>query len=190
MILASSSSHRRQLLHKLGLEFHWESPDVNEAPLPSETPETLVQRLAESKARALAVTYPNHLIIGADQVATLDGAIIGKPGNHPAALAQLERFSNRTVLFLTGLCLFNSATGQIQTFTGEYQVKFRPLTTAQLNNYLHKEKPYDCAGSFKSEGLGICLFDKLSGDDPNTLIGLPLIALTKMLIKEGVDPLG
>lgn len=190
LILASSSLYRRKILQKLGIEFDWTSPDIDETPLPDEPPEELVRRLAESKARALTATYPNHLIIGSDQVATLGGNIIGKPGNHQAALAQLEGFSNKTVLFLTGLCLLNSATGQAQISVEEYRVKFRPLSTKQLNNYLEKEQPYDCAGSFKSEGMGIYLFDKLSGDDPNTLIGLPLIALTKMLIKEGIDPLG
>jgi septum formation protein len=190
LILASSSLYRRQILQKLGIEFDWASPDIDETPYPNETPEKLVRRLTESKAHALAKSYPNHLIIGSDQVATLDGKIIGKPGNHPIALAQLESFSNKTVLFLTGLCLLNSATGQAQVTVEDYSVKFQALSTPQLNNYLNKEQPYDCAGSFKSEGLGICLFDKLSGDDPNTLIGLPLIALTKMLIKEGIDPLG
>lgn len=190
LILASSSLYRRQILQKLGIEFDCASPDIDETPHPDEAPESLVKRLAESKARALAATHPHHLIIGSDQVATLDGKIIGKPGNHPTALAQLESFSNKTVLFLTGLCLFNSATGQAQVAVEDYSVKFRALSTPQLNNYLNKEQPYDCAGSFKSEGLGICLFDKLGGDDPNTLIGLPLIALTKMLIEEGIDPLG
>ena len=189
LILASSSLYRRQILQKLGIEFEWTSPDIDETPHPRETPEQLVQRLAESKARAVSATHPNHLIIGSDQVATLQGQIIGKPGSHAAALAQLESFSGKTVLFLTGLCLLNSATGKAQLTVEEYSVKFRALSSTQLNNYLDKEQPYDCAGSFKSEGLGICLFDKLSGDDPNTLVGLPLIVLTEMLAKEGVDPL-
>ena len=189
IILASSSPYRKQLLGKLGLEFDSISPDIDETPMQGEKPTDLVCRLAKEKARALSNSHPDHLIIGSDQVATIADTIIGKPLNHEGALAQLESFSGKQVWFLTGLCLLNSATGRAQTTVERYSVKFRSLTRAQLTNYLNKEQPYDCAGSFKAEGLGICLFEKLSGDDPNTLIGLPLIALTKMLENEGAAPL-
>ena len=189
LLLASSSSYRRQLLHKLQLEFSWASPQLDETPLPGEAAEALTARLAEQKAKALATLYPNHLIIGSDQVATLDGAIIGKPHNHSAARTQLERFSGRELVFLTGLCLYNSTTGNTQLCVEPYRVEFRTLNSEQIERYLQLEQPYDCAGSFKSEGLGISLFKCLSGDDPNTLVGLPLIALIRMLNNEGIDPL-
>ena len=189
ILLASSSVYRRQLLQKLGLTFEWASPDIDESHQPEEDPAQLVYRLAEAKARRLASTYPTHLIIGSDQVATIDHQILGKPYTHAAAFAQLTQFRQREVIFLTGLCLFNPATKRIQTSVETYKVRFRDLTDTQIENYLQREQPYDCAGSFKSEGLGICLFDKFAGDDPNTLVGLPLIALTRMLAKEGIDPL-
>jgi len=189
ILLASSSIYRRQLLQKLGLEFDWVSPGIDESHLPQETPTQLVSRLSEAKARNLANTYPNHLIIGSDQVATIDNHILGKPLTHVAAIAQLSSFRQREVTFLTGLCLFNPATNRIQTSVETYRVRFRNLSDEQIENYLQREQPYDCAGSFKSEELGICLFEKFEGEDPNTLIGLPLIALTHMLAKEGVDPL-
>lgn len=189
ILLASSSLYRRQLLQKLGLCFEWESPNIDESHKPDESPASLVRRLAESKARHLANNYSNHLIIGSDQVATINNQIIGKPHTHAAAFSQLSSFSQQEVVFLTGLCLFNPETNRLQTSVETYKVKFRELTHSQIENYLQREQPYDCAGSFKSEGLGICLFEKLEGDDPNTLIGLPLIALTRMLAKEGIDPL-
>lgn len=189
ILLASSSIYRRQLLQKLELTFEWASPDVDESHRPDESPSKLVHRLAEAKARHLASTYPNHLIIGSDQVATIDDQILGKPHTHSAALAQLKRFRQREVIFLTGLCLFNPTTNRSQTSVESYKVRFRNLSDEQIENYLKREQPYDCAGSFKSEGLGICLFEQFEGDDPNTLIGLPLMALTRMLSKEGVDPL-
>lgn len=189
ILLASSSIYRRQLLQKLELTFDWASPDIDESHQPEESPAQLVQRLSESKARRLASTYPNHLIIGSDQVATLDNYILGKPHTHINAVAQLRSFRQREVTFLTGLCVFNPTTNCAQTSVESYKVKFRNLTDEQIENYLQREQPYDCAGSFKSEGLGICLFEKLDGEDPNTLIGLPLIALIRMLAKEGVDPL-
>ena len=189
ILLASSSPYRRQLLQKLGLYFEWESPDIDESHKPDESPTSMVRRLAESKARHLANNYPNRLIIGADQVATINSQIIGKPHTHTAALSQLSSFSQQEVVFLTGLCLLNPATNRIQTSVETYKVKFRELTHSQIENYLQREQPYDCAGSFKSEGLGISLFERLEGDDPNTLIGLPLIALTRMLANEGIAPL-
>lgn len=189
ILLASSSPYRRQLLQKLGLAFVWTSPDIDESHRPNETPAQLVQRLAETKARHLANTHPNHLIIGSDQVATIDNQILGKPHSHDIAIAQLRRFRQREVTFLTGLCLFNPVANRIQTSVETYKVKFRNLSDKQIENYLQREQPYDCAGSFKSEGLGICLFEQCEGDDHNTLIGLPLIALTRMLAKEGADPL-
>lgn len=189
ILLASSSIYRRQLLQKLGLAFEWASPDIDETPKPDESPAQLVYRLAEAKARHLASNYPNHLIIGSDQVATIDNQILSKPHTHSNATVQLRSFRQREVTFLTGLCLFNSTTHHTQTSVETYKVKFRNLSDAQIENYLQHEKPYDCAGSFKSEGLGICLFEQLTGDDPNTLVGLPLIALTNMFVKEGVDPL-
>jgi septum formation protein len=189
ILLASSSIYRRQLLQKLGLAFDWTSPDIDESHHPEENPAQLVSRLAEAKARHLANAYPHHLIIGSDQVATIDNHILGKPHTHANAATQLMSFRQREVTFLTGLCLLNPTTQSIQTSVETYKVRFRNLSNEQIENYLQREQPYDCAGSFKSEGLGICLFEQFEGDDPNTLIGLPLISLTRMLTKEGVDPL-
>ncbi len=189
ILLASSSAYRRQLLQKLGLEFSWVAPAIDESPNPTEHPIDLVLRLAEQKAKALSKDHPNHLIIGSDQVATLDDQIIGKPYNHVVASNQLKAFSNKEITFLTSICLYNSRTGRTQLEVDSYKVKFRQLTPTQIENYLQKEQPYDCAGSFKSEGLGICLLEKMEGKDPNTLIGLPLIELTQMLMNEGIDPL-
>lgn len=189
ILLASSSPYRRQLLKKLGLSFEWTSPDIDESHQPKEEPAQLVHRLAEAKARHLASAYPNHLIIGSDQIATIDNYILGKPHTHAAAVAQLSSFRQHEITFLTGVCLFNPTANRIQTSIETYKVRFRNLTDTQIENYLQREKPYDCAGSFKSEGLGICLFENFEGNDPNTLIGLPLIALTRMLTNEGIDPL-
>src|SRR6218665_1148326 len=180
ILLASSSAYRRQLLSKLGLNFSWESPDIDESPLAEEPPAALVRRLAETKAHHLAERHPNHLIIGSDQVATLENQILGKPHTHEKAFAQLAGFRNREVIFMTGLCLFNSSTNRSQSSVESYKVRFRDLTDTQIENYLRREQPYDCAGSFKIESLGICLFEQLEGEDFNTLIGLPLIALTRM----------
>lgn len=189
ILLASGSLYRRQLLQKLGLAFEWASPDVDESHQSDESPTQLVRRLAEAKARHFANTYPAHLIIGSDQVATIDNHIIGKPHTHINAFIQLSSFRQREVTFMTGLCLFNPAANRIQTCVETYRVRFRNLSDEQIENYLQREQPYDCAGSFKSEGLGVCLFEQCEGNDPNTLIGLPLIALTRMLANEGVDPL-
>jgi septum formation protein len=189
ILLASSSIYRRQLLQKLGISFDCASPEIDESELPNETAQDLVIRLAEAKATKLASNFSNHLIIGSDQVAAFDQKIIGKPRNHNNAIEQLEQFSGNKVTFITGLCLLNSKTNRRQLSIEYCTVKFRTLNQNQIESYLEKEKPYDCAGSFKSEGLGIALFESISTDDPNTLIGLPLIRLTDMLIKEGVDPL-
>ncbi len=185
IILASSSIYRRQVLDKLGINYQWAAPDIDEAPLPDESPVELVKRLSQRKAKALSET--NALIIGSDQVAVIENRILGKPGNHTRAKAQLLEASGKKVTFLTGLSLYNSTTQTTQTCCETYEVTFRHLTEPQIETYLQREQPYDCAGSFKSEGLGICLFDSLEGRDPNTLIGLPLIALIDMLNKEGVD---
>lgn len=190
LVLASTSPFRRELLGKLGLEFATAAPDVDESPQPGESAEALVKRLAEAKARAVAADYPDALIIGSDQVAVLDQRILGKPGSHERAVEQLGAASGKAVTFLTGLCLFDSATGRAQTVVEPFQVVFRDLSTTQIENYLRREQPYNCAGSFKSEGLGIALFRRLEGDDPNALVGLPLIRLTEMLQSEGMDVLG
>jgi len=189
ILLASSSQYRRSILAKLGLPFEWESPDIDESAQPHESANVLVKRLALAKANTLTEKHPNALIIGSDQVATINNKIIGKPLTHERAFEQLRSASGCEVIFKTGLCLLNSGTGHSQIAVESFSVFFRDLSDDQINRYLLLEKPYDCAGSFKAEGLGICLFNKLRGDDPNTLIGLPLIGLVKMLAKEGVDPL-
>ncbi len=187
LILASTSPFRRELLGKLGLPFQCASPEIDETPYPDEPPEVLVARLAEQKAKAVASHHPHSLIIGSDQVAILDQQILGKPGNHTRATRQLQQASGKAITFLTGLSLYNSTHQTLQTEVVPYTVHFRELTHQQIESYLQKEQPYHCTGSFKSEGLGISLFQKLQGDDPNTLIGLPLIRLIAMLEKEGVN---
>lgn len=189
LVLASSSPYRREILDKLGFAYRSKKPDVDETPFPTESAEELVARLAESKARSLADHFHNALIIGSDQVAVLDGQIIGKPGTKANAMAQLQQASGRSVTFLTGLCLYNTETQQAQTDVVPYKVHFRQLSDRMIDRYLEREQPFNCAGSFKSEALGIVLFEKLEGDDPNTLIGLPLIRLVRMLEQEGVEVL-
>jgi len=189
LVLASTSPFRKEILAKLGLAFETASPDIDESPLANETPEQLVARLAEQKARAVAERFPDHLIIGSDQVAVIDGAILGKPHSHERAVEQLSNASGKTVRFYTGLCLYNSKTDVSQSEAVPFDVVFRELTASQIENYLQAEQPYNCAGSFKSEALGITLFEKLQGDDPNTLIGLPLIRLVAMLEKEDLNPI-
>jgi septum formation protein len=186
LVLASTSPFRLAVLKKLPLSFDTDSPDIDETALPNESPEQLVNRLAEAKARAVAPRHAHSLIIGSDQVAVLNGHILGKPGNHDNAVKQLRDASGQKVEFKTGLCLLNSDTGQAQVACVPFTVQFRQLSDAQIERYLAHEQPYNCAGSFKSEGLGITLFEKLLGDDPNTLIGLPLIELVRMLEKEGI----
>ncbi|MDG4550863.1 MAG: Maf family protein [Candidatus Contendobacter sp.] len=186
LVLASTSPFRRELLARLGLPFSTQAPDVDESPWPGEDAPTLTARLAERKARAVARREPAALIIGSDQAAVLDGAIIGKPGNHQEATTQLRRASGRTVIFYTGLCLLDGASDQCWTMVEPFQVVFRSLTAEMIDRYLRRERPYQCAGGFKSEGLGIALFERLEGDDPTSLIGLPLIRLTRMLEAAGV----
>ena len=189
LVLASTSPYRRELLDRLALSYQTASPLVSEARKPGEPPQALARRLAMSKARAVAPAFPNALIIGADQVAVLaddtEGTeILSKPGHHQGAVAQLQRVSGRRVHFLTGLCLYHSPSGRCHITVTSYWVTFRPLNDALIEAYLQRDKPYDCACSFKSEGLGIILFERLEGEDPTALIGLPLIALRRLLEQE------
>lgn len=186
LVLASTSPFRKSVLEKLGLPFDCHAPEVDETPQPGETPAQLVERLSIAKAQAVAAHFQQGLVIGSDQVAVINDEIIGKPGNHENAVAQLKHASGKTVTFLTGLALVNAESGAIQAEVVPFKVVFRQLSQPQIINYLNAEQPYNCAGSFKSEGLGIALFERLEGDDPNTLIGLPLIRLIRMLEKEGM----
>ena len=190
LVLASTSPFRKALLERLGQPFSTVSPNTDETRRPGETAHALVKRLSEDKARAVASQFPNAFIIGSDQAAVLGEEILGKPGTHEKAIKQLSAASGNEMLFLTGLCLLNSTTGQAQVEVIPFTVKFRPLTTRQIENYLRREQPYNCAGSFKSEGLGIALFETMKGEDPNALVGLPLIRLITLLNNEGVDVLG
>ncbi|MFT7414515.1 MAG: septum formation protein [Methylophagaceae bacterium] len=189
LILGSSSPFRAEILTKLGLPFITASPDIDESSLVGEQPEQLVQRLSEHKAYKIAESYSNALIIGSDQVAVLEGEVLGKPGNHENAVKQLLAASGKTVMFITGLALLNSQTKNIQSLVEPFEVQFKTLSSTQIDYYLHQEQPYQCAGSFKSEGFGISLFSKLNGNDPNSLIGLPLIRLISLLEAEGIDVL-
>lgn len=189
LILASTSPWRRALLEKLAIPFECATPEVDETPLPGEAPRHLVSRLAQQKAQSLAHRYPAHLIIGSDQICVLDGEITGKPLTEENARQQLLKARGNIVTFYTGLALYNSATGHLQTEVEPFDVHFRHLSEAEIDDYLRKERPLHCAGSFKSEGLGIALFERLEGRDPNTLIGLPLIALCQMLRREEMNPL-
>jgi len=186
LILASSSAYRRELLSRLRLPFDVMVPDVDETPRPGEAPEATALRLARAKAAAVAARAPGSLVIGSDQVATLDGLQIGKPGSHEAALAQLQLMRGRTVVFHTALSLFDGRTGTDQSTTIDTAVTFRDLPDAELDAYLRIEQPYDCAGSAKNEGLGIALLERIDSSDPTALTGLPLIALTGMLRRAGV----
>ncbi|MGQ7274548.1 Maf family protein [Marinobacter sp. V034] len=190
LLLASSSPYRKALLERLRLPFTCASPDIDETALPSESAETLTLRLAEQKARALANEYPRHLIIGSDQVALLpNGQILTKPGHYDAAFQQLQASSGQAVTFLTGLAVLDAESGKVQRTCETFKVHFRPLSATDIEHYLLTEEPYDCAGSFKMEGLGINLFSRFEGRDPNSLIGLPLIALIDLLHALDVDPL-
>ncbi|WP_313954052.1 Maf family nucleotide pyrophosphatase [Accumulibacter sp.] len=189
LILASTSPFRRELLARLHLPFETANPAVDEALLPGEQPEASALRLSEAKARAVACLFPDALIIGSDQVAILDGHIFGKPGTHENAVRQLQAMRGRCVDFYTGLCLLNARTGASHLRGVPTRVTFRNLTDEEIENYLCKEQPYNCAGSAKSEGLGIALIAKIEGEDPNALIGLPLIALCDLLRIENVFPL-
>ena len=189
LVLGSSSPFRRQLLDRLGLEYSCDSPEIDESRREGESAEQLVVRLAEAKARAVAAHHPGALVIGSDQVAVLEGEVLGKPGSHDKAFAQLKKASGKAVMFHTGLCLYDSESGEAQVMRVPFTVMFRNLSDAQIEAYLQREQPYNCAGSFKSEGLGIALFTSMEGEDPNALIGLPLIQLITMLEKVGVQVL-
>jgi septum formation protein len=188
-VLASSSAYRRELLARLHLPFEAHSPDIDETPLPGEAPTATALRLAREKAAAVAARVPGALVIGSDQVATLDGEQIGKPGGHAAALAQLQKMRGREVVFHTALCLWDgrvadpAAAAQVEDV--QVTVAFRDLPDAELDAYLRIEQPYDCAGSAKNEGLGIALLERIDSSDPTALTGLPLIALTSMLRRVG-----
>lgn len=186
LILASSSIYRRELLTHLQIPFTCISPDVDETPLPNELPQQTALRLAQEKAKKVGITHTDALIIGCDQVATLDNQQLGKPLNHDNATRQLRMMRGREVTFHSALCLYNANTGNMQAEVVPYVVKFRNLTDAQIESYLLKEQPYHCAGSAKSEGLGIAIIEKMIGEDPNALIGLPMIALVTMLQNEGL----
>jgi MAF protein len=189
LVLASTSPYRKKLLEDIHLMFETQKPDVDETALENETATQLVERLAIKKAQAVSHLYNDALIIGSDQVCFNNSQILGKPNNFENAFKQLQDASGKSVTFYTGLALINSKTGDIQSLTEEYIVHFRNLTDEQITNYLLKERPYNCAGSFKSEGYGITLFERFEGKDPNSLIGLPLISLIGMLEKEGVKVL-
>ncbi|WP_371189196.1 nucleoside triphosphate pyrophosphatase [Thalassotalea maritima] len=189
IVLASTSPFRKALLDKFNINFATAKPNVDETAFDGETAEQLVARLAKLKAQAVANDFPNALIIGSDQVALSEGNILGKPHTHENAVKQLQSFSGKTVTFLTGLCVHNSKTNESEVLVEPFYVNFRELTDSEINNYLLAEQPYNCAGSFKSEALGICLFESLEGADPNTLIGLPLIRLHQLLKNQGFDVL-
>jgi len=187
LILGSTSPFRAEILQKLCISFNTAAPDINESPLANESPSELVERLSVCKAKKVAETHPAALIVGSDQVACVDQQILGKPHTHENAIEQLRFLSGKIVSFHTGLCLFNSESGNTQSTVEVFKVYFRALTDDQIERYLRNEQPYNCAGSFKSEALGISLFKKLEGDDPNTLIGLPLIRLVEFLFNEGLQ---
>lgn len=186
LILASSSPYRRELLERLKIPFDVMAPEVDETPRHGETPSTLVERLAVEKAHKIAAQQPGALVVGSDQVAVYNGVIVGKPHSHDKAVEQLRSASGKAVTLYTGLALVNAKTGRVQHEVIPYRVTFRTLSDAQIESYLRKEQPYSCAGSVKSEGLGIALLERFEGDDPNTLIGLPLIRLVRMLENEGI----
>lgn len=189
LILASSSPFRRELLSRLMIPFEVAIPDVDETPQVGESSAHLVERLAVAKARAVADRNPDALVVGSDQVAVHDGVIVGKPYTHERAVEQLRTASGKTITLHTGLALINSATGRVQSEVVPFRVRFRKLTEDQIENYLRKEQPYHCAGSVKSEGLGVALLECFEGEDPATLIGLPLIRLVRMLESEGLSAL-
>jgi septum formation protein len=189
IVLASTSRYRHMLLERLGLPFIAAAPATDEAALPNEAPAATAFRLAEAKARAVAATYRDALIIGSDQVADRGGRPVGKPGTHEAAILQLTELSGQTVIFHTGVSLLDAATGLCQTALVDVRSTFRFLSPAEIEAYLRRERPYDCAGSVRSEALGIALFESIESDDPTALIGLPLIRLTSMLRAAGIPVL-
>ena len=189
LILASTSRYRRELLERLRIPFQAMSPETDETPLPGEPPAQLSERLALAKARALATRFPEAVVIGADQVADVDGVAVGKPGTHERAVEQLRAMSGRTIVFQTALAVVRIATGFAQVQRAPVRVRFRTLGDAEIEFYLRTEQPYDCAGSAKCETLGIALLDAIESDDPTALIGLPLIQTCTLLRAAGLDAL-
>lgn len=189
LVLASTSPFRRELLSRLGIPFDIANPQTDESPLAGETPESTALRLSEAKARAVAGAFPDALIIGSDQVAIVAGQIFGKPGTHERAVAQLRAMRGKTVNFFTGLCLFDARSGKARVRGVPTRVTIRDLSDAEIEDYLRREQPYNCAGAAKSEGLGIAIIARMEGDDPNALIGLPLIALCELLKEAGLPVL-
>jgi septum formation protein len=189
LILASTSLYRRDLLARLGLPFDVQAPHTDETPLPEETPAALALRLALAKARAVAALRPEAVVIGSDQVAELDGVPIGKPGTHENAVQQLRRQSGRHVLFHSAVAVVHVRAGFEQADRAEVGVRFRRLSESEIETYLRRDRPYDCAGSAKCETLGIALLDRIDSDDPTALIGLPLIRIAALLRATGIDPL-
>ena len=189
LILASTSRYRRELLTRLRVPFEVESPGVDETPRPGETPAELAQRLALEKARAVAARHPNAAVIGSDQVADLHGEPLGKPGTHERAVAQLRRMSGQRVVFQTAVAVVRAHTGFARTLLAPVTVTFRTLCDEEIEHYLRTEQPYDCAGSAKSEALGIALLAAVESDDPTALVGLPLIRTCELLRGAGLDPL-
>jgi septum formation protein len=187
LILASTSVYRRQLLERLRIPFSVISPEVDESALPGETPEPLARRLALAKAQAVALRHPECVVIGSDQVADLAGQALGKPHTHARAVAQLQRMRGKTVIFQTAVAVVCHATGFAQVELAPVRVQFKPLTDAQIEHYLQIEQPYDCAGSAKSEGLGIALLERIDNDDPTALVGLPLIRTCILLEAAGLS---
>jgi septum formation protein len=190
LILGSTSRYRRELLERLHLPFEVQAPEVDETPLAGEPPEALARRLALAKARAVAARHPEAVVIGSDQVADLAGEPLGKPGTHDRAVEQLRRMRGRTVIFQTALSVVCQASGFEMSDLAAVQVRFRALTDAEIETYLRLEEPYDCAGSAKSEGLGIALLESINNDDPTALVGLPLIRTARLLRAAGLPLLG
>ncbi len=187
IVLASSSEARRKVLEKLEIPFEIFKPSVDESPKSGESPQQLVKRLSVKKARTATARYPDHLVIGSDQVAVVGDQILGKPANRECAISQLELMSKKEVVLLTGLALINTGTGNVQSDVIPYRVEFRNLTRSMIENYIDMDEPYDCGGSLRSEGLGIVLLKRFDGTDPNALLGLPLIRLIDMLACEGIS---
>ena len=187
VILASGSTYRKQLLKKLSIPFIIDSPDIDETSYPNENPLTLVRRLTIAKAKTVAARHDNALVIASDQIAVLEGKILGKPGTVKRACQQLEAQSGKTVKFMTGLCLWNSKTAHYEYTLDTCEIRFRQLSVSQIRNYIAKESPLDCAGSIKTEGHGVTLLEYMHVSDPNSLVGLPLIQLTTLLKKQGYD---
>jgi MAF protein len=187
LVLASTSRYRRMLMERLGVPFVVATPDVDETPIEGEVPAATAQRLAAAKARAVATTHADALIIGSDQVADCDGVAVSKPGDHATAVAQLLAQSGRTIVFHTAVALFDSRAQSLTQELVDVKSTFRTLDARTIDAYLHRERPYDCAGAVRAEALGIALFERIDSDDPTALIGLPLIALTRLLRGAGID---